>query len=134
MELMSPFLYIGTIFSCDGNIPVSNILFIIKDKGLLISLCTNLKILTGTEMQPTIYCYIKLKIMRFYYNLSYNLLQSHFDNYLEVINKDLPCQYELRHTARPLIRAPKTRLVSIYISRNPEKNERKKAITSKRYI
>jgi len=53
----------------------------------------------------------KLKLMKFYYNLSYNLLPSYFDHYLEVINEDLPCQYQLRHTARPLIRPPRTRLV-----------------------
>ena len=58
----------------------------------------------------------KLKLMKFYYNLSYNLLPSYFDHYLEVINEDLPCQYQLRHTARPLILPPRTRLVFAELS------------------
>ena len=49
--------------------------------------------------------------MKFFYNLSYEVLPPYFNYYLGVINEDLPCQYELRETARPLIRAPKTRLV-----------------------
>ena len=53
----------------------------------------------------------KLKLMKFYYNLSYNLLPSYFNYYLEVINNVFPCQYELRHIARPLIRPQRTRLV-----------------------
>ena len=53
----------------------------------------------------------KLKLMKFYYNLSYNLLPSHFNYYLEVINNAFPCQYELRQIARPLIRPQRTRLV-----------------------
>ena len=51
----------------------------------------------------------------FYYNLSYNLLPSYFNCYLEVINDDLPCQYALRQTARPLIRPQMTLLVSTEI-------------------
>ena len=50
--------------------------------------------------------------MKFYYNLSYNLIPSNFNCYLEVIDDDLPCQYALRQTARPLIRPQMTRLVS----------------------
>ena len=50
--------------------------------------------------------------MKFYYNLSYNLLLSYFNCYLEVIDDDLPSQYALRETARPLIRPQMTRLVS----------------------
>ena len=46
----------------------------------------------------------KLKLMKFYYNLSYNLLSLYFNYYLEVINNDFACQYELRHIARSLIR------------------------------
>ena len=53
----------------------------------------------------------KLKIMKFYYNLSYNLLLLYFNYYLEVINNAFACQYELRHVARPLIRPQRTRLV-----------------------
>ena len=49
--------------------------------------------------------------MKFYYNLSYNLLPSYFNYYLEVINNAFPCQYELRQIARPLIRPQRTRLV-----------------------
>ena len=49
--------------------------------------------------------------MKFYYNLSYNLLPSYFNCYLEVINGDLSCQYALRETARPLMRPQTTRLV-----------------------
>ena len=50
--------------------------------------------------------------MKFYYNLSYNLLPSYFNCYLEVIDDDLPCQYAHRQTAHPLIRPQMTRLVS----------------------
>ena len=49
--------------------------------------------------------------MKFYYNLSYNLLPLYFNYYLEVINNVFPCQYELRQIARPLIRPQRTRLV-----------------------
>ena len=51
--------------------------------------------------------------MKFYYNLSYNLLPSNFNYYLEVINNAFPCQYELRQIVRPLIRPQRTRLVFI---------------------
>ena len=37
----------------------------------------------------------KLKLMMFYYNLSYHLLPSYFNYYVEVINNAFPCQYEL---------------------------------------
>ena len=47
--------------------------------------------------------------MKFYYNLSDNLLQSYFNFYLEVINNAFPWQYELRQIARPLIRPQTTR-------------------------
>ena len=55
----------------------------------------------------------KQKLMKFYYNcnLSYNLLPSYFNYYLEVINNAFPCQYELRQIARPLIRLQRTKLV-----------------------
>ena len=38
----------------------------------------------------------KLKLMKFCYNFSYNLLPSYFNYYLEVINTAFSCQYELR--------------------------------------
>ena len=50
----------------------------------------------------------KLKLMKFYYNLSYNLLPSYFNYYVEVINNTFPCQYELRRLARPLISTKNT--------------------------
>ena len=45
----------------------------------------------------------KLKILKFYYNLSYGLLPSYFDCYLDVLNVNTPCGYELRQSARPKI-------------------------------
>ena len=53
----------------------------------------------------------KLKRLKFYYNLSYNLLPSYFNYYLEVINNAFPCRYELRQLAGPLIRTQRTLLV-----------------------
>ena len=53
----------------------------------------------------------KLKLMKVYYNLSYNVLPSYFNYYLEVINNVFPCQYELRQIAGPLIRPQRARLV-----------------------
>ena len=49
----------------------------------------------------------KLRLMKFYYNLLYNLLPSYFNYYLDVINNAFPCQYELRQIARPLLRPQK---------------------------
>ena len=49
-----------------------------------------------------------LKLMKFYYNWSYNLLTSYFNYYLEVINNYITCQYELRQIARPLIHPQRT--------------------------
>ena len=46
----------------------------------------------------------KLKLMKFYYNLSYNLLPSYFNCYLEVINNAFPYQYELRQIAVVVVR------------------------------
>ena len=40
----------------------------------------------------------KLTLLKFYYNLSYNLLPSYFNCYLKVTNDDLPCQYALRQS------------------------------------
>ena len=53
----------------------------------------------------------KLKMLKFYYNLTYGLLPSYFNCYIDVIHKELPCAYELRKEFRPLIRIPRTRLV-----------------------
>ena len=53
----------------------------------------------------------KLRILKFYYNLSYGLLPSYFDCYLDVLNVNTPCGYELRQSARPKIRLPRTRLI-----------------------
>jgi len=53
----------------------------------------------------------KLRMLKFYYNLSYHKLPSYYDKYLDVINENSTHQYELRATARPPVRLPKTRLV-----------------------
>ena len=53
----------------------------------------------------------KPKLMKFYYNLPYNLLPLYLYYFLEVINNAFPCQYELRKIARPLIRPQRTRIV-----------------------
>ena len=50
----------------------------------------------------------KLKILKFYYNLSYGLLPSYFNCYLDVLNVNTPCGYELRQSARPKIAKNKT--------------------------
>lgn len=52
-----------------------------------------------------------LKLLKLYYNLSYGLLPSYFNCYLEVLNKTSPHSYQLRTGSRPLIRLPKIRLV-----------------------
>ena len=53
----------------------------------------------------------KLKILKFYYNLSYGLLPSYFNCYLDVLNVKTPCGFELRQSARHKIRLPRTRLI-----------------------
>ena len=53
-----------------------------------------------------------LKIFTFYYNLSYGLLPSYFNCYIDVLNVNTSCEYELRQSARPKIRLPGTRLIS----------------------
>ena len=53
----------------------------------------------------------KLKILKFYYNLSYGLLPSYFYCYLAVPNVNMPCRYELRQSARPENRLPRTTLI-----------------------
>ena len=52
-----------------------------------------------------------LKILKFYYNLSYHRLPSYFNSYLDTINEKLPILYDLRPSARPKIRLPRTRLI-----------------------
>ena len=56
-----------------------------------------------------IYDIYKLKILKFYYNLTNYCLPVYFNNYLDVINNELPHSYQLRINARPLIRLPKIR-------------------------
>ena len=41
----------------------------------------------------------KWKILKFYYNLSYGLLPSYFNGYLDVLNVNTPCGYELLQSA-----------------------------------
>ena len=53
----------------------------------------------------------KLKILKFYYNLSYGFLPSYFICYLDVQNVNTPCGYEQRQSARPKIRLLRTRLI-----------------------
>ena len=52
-----------------------------------------------------------LRILKFYYNLSYVLLPSYFNCYLDVLNVNTPCVYELQQSARPKIRLPRTILI-----------------------
>ena len=49
----------------------------------------------------------KLKIRKFYYNLKNSCLPEYFNNYLNVINNELPHSYQRRISTRPLIRLPK---------------------------
>ena len=46
-----------------------------------------------------------------YCYLSYGLLPSYFNCYLDVLNINTTCGYELRQSARPKIRLPSTRLI-----------------------
>ncbi len=52
-----------------------------------------------------------LKLLKFYYNLSYNLLPSYFNCYLELLHKENVYNYNLRPNSRPILRLPRTRLV-----------------------
>ena len=61
-----------------------------------------LKELNLLKIQDVFY----LKLL-FYYNLSYTLLPSYFESYLEIINSDQRPHYGLRSDARPLIRVTK---------------------------
>ena len=56
-----------------------------------------------------IYDIYKLKILKLYYNLTNYSLPEYFNNYLDVINNELPHSYQLRINARPLMRLPKIR-------------------------
>ena len=56
-----------------------------------------------------IYDIYQLKILKFYYNLTNYSLPDYFNNYLDIINNELPHSYQLRINARPLIRLPKIR-------------------------
>ena len=46
---------------------------------------------------------------KLYYNLTNYCLPEYFNNYLDVINNELPHSYQLRINARPLIRLHKIR-------------------------
>ena len=52
-----------------------------------------------------------LKLLKFYYKLSYQFLPKYFNGYLDVIRADVPYNYTLRQAARPLIRLPRVRHV-----------------------
>ncbi len=52
-----------------------------------------------------------LKLLKFYYNLSYGTLPSYFNCYQEYLDREPRYQYNLRRCSRPLLRTPKTRLV-----------------------
>ena len=54
-----------------------------------------------------IYYIFKLKILKFYYSLTNYCLPEYFNNYLDVINNELPHSYQLCINACPLIRLPK---------------------------
>ena len=50
-----------------------------------------------------------LKLLKIYYKLSYQFLPKYSNEYLDVIRADVPYNYKLRQTARPLIRLPGVR-------------------------
>lgn len=50
-----------------------------------------------------------LKLLKFYYNLSYGLLPTYFNCYLEYMHKESNVTYNLRSAARPLFQLPFTR-------------------------
>ena len=52
-----------------------------------------------------------LKLLKFYYKLSYQFLPKYFNGYLDVIRADVPSNYTLRQAARPLICLPRVRHV-----------------------
>ncbi len=52
-----------------------------------------------------------LKLLKFYYNLSYGTLPSYFNCYQEYLDHEPYSHYNLRQGSRPLLRTPKTRLV-----------------------
>ena len=53
----------------------------------------------------------KLKIKLYKYNLSYGLLPSYFNCYLDVLNVNTPCGYGLQQSARAKIRSLRARLI-----------------------
>ena len=75
-----------------------------------------IRIVTGSEYRAhseplfkasellTIPHLFNLKLLKFYYKLSYQFLPKYFNGYLDVIGADVPYNYTLRQAARPLIR------------------------------
>ena len=53
----------------------------------------------------------KLKILKFYYNVSHGLLPSYFNCYLDVLNVNTTYGYEVRQSARLKMILPRTRLI-----------------------
>ena len=53
----------------------------------------------------------RLKILKFYYNLSYDLLPLYLNCYFDVLNENTLSGYELRPIVRPKIRLPRTRFI-----------------------
>ena len=51
-----------------------------------------------------------LKLLNFYYKLSYQFLPNYFNGYLDVIRADVLYTYTLRQAATPLIRLPRVRM------------------------
>ena len=82
-----------------------------------------IRIITGSEYRAhseplfkasellTITDLFNLKLLKFYYKLSYQFLPKYFNGYLDVIRADVPYNYTLRQAARPLIRLPRVRHV-----------------------
>ena len=82
-----------------------------------------IRIITGSEyrahIEPlfkaseflTIPDLFNLKLLKFYYKLSYQFLPKYFNGYLDVIRADVPYNYTLRQAARPLIRLSRVRHV-----------------------
>ena len=82
-----------------------------------------IRIITGSEYRAhseplfkasellTIPDLFNLKLLKFYYKLSYQFLPKYFNGYLDVIRADVPYNYTLRQAARPLIRLPRVRHV-----------------------
>ena len=56
---------------------------------------------------------VNLKLLKFYYIISYQFLPNYFNGYLDAIRTDVPYNYTLRQAARPLIRLPRVRHVFV---------------------